>query len=193
MKTKPSLETLTCKCAFFSLLLFSIQTHASPISTPLSTPLRHTTSKHHINIGITSHLGDKQTYKEGDVISFYLSLDRDAFVIIIYQDATGNLTQIIPNELSRNNFYLAGDFFNVPNAESPFKFVINKPFGTEYLWAFANDKALPTLKGKKLKNGFIALKTSMKKIKEILDKFGKESNGYFGQTSTSITTIAAQP
>jgi len=190
MQTKPSLETLTCICVvLFSLLVFSMQTHASPISTPL----KSTTSTHHIDIGITSHLGDKQTYKEGDVISFYLSLDRDAFVIIIYQDAAGNLTQIIPNELSRNNFYLAGDFFSVPNAESPFEFVINKPFGTEYLWAFANDKALPILKGKKMKNGFILLTVSMEKIKETLDKFAKKSNGYFGQTSTSITTIAAHP
>ncbi len=174
----------TLVAALASLILICAQAQATP---------ENNAHQQHINIDITSHLGDKQTYTEGDIISFYLSLDRDAFILVIYQDAAGNLTQIIPNKLSSNNFFQAGDFFTVPNADSPFKFVVSKPFGTEYLWAFANDKSFPTLKGITLKNGFILLKDKLNNIKETLHTFGKESDGYFGQASTTIITLSAPP
>ncbi len=41
--------------------------------------------RNHININITTHLGDHQTFMEGDVISFFLSLDKDAYLLVIYE------------------------------------------------------------------------------------------------------------
>lgn len=173
-----------CMAALTSLVFICTQAQAIP---------ENNSHQHRINIDITSHLGDKQTYIEGDIISFYISLDRDAFVLIIYQDAAGSLTQIIPNKLNNNNFFKAGDFFSVPTAASPFKFVVSKPFGTESLWAFASDKSFPILKGTKLKNGLILLKDKLNNIKQALRTFGKKPGEYFGQASTTITTLRATP
>ncbi|NOX43727.1 MAG: DUF4384 domain-containing protein [Gammaproteobacteria bacterium] len=161
-------------------------------------PLVHATPEpdshqRHINIDITSHLGDNQIYTEGDVISLYVSLDRDAFVLIFYQDAGGNLNQIIPNKLSSDHFFRAGDFFSVPNLNSPFKFTISEPFGTEYLWAFASNKSFPTLRGIPLKNGFILLKDRLDTIRKLLQLHAKNENGYFGQAKAIITTKSATP
>jgi len=176
------MEKKSCLATVMGLLIMCSLAQAAPESIDL---------KHRINIDITSYLGDNQTYTEGDIISFYLSLDRDAYVLVIYQDAAGNLTQVIPNKLSSNNFFEAGDFLSVPNTNSPFKFIVSAPFGTEYLWAFANDTSFPALEGTRLENGFIVLNDSLKQIRKSLRSFGKKSNGYFGYANTSITTIAS--
>jgi hypothetical protein len=96
-----------------------------------------------INIEITTHLGDKQTFTEGDLISFYISLDRDAYVLILMQDARGGWTQLVPNQFFSDNHYKAGLFIPVPNKSNPFQFRVQEPFGTETLWAFASTQAFP--------------------------------------------------
>ena len=51
-----------------------------------------------IAVDVTTHLGDKQTFLKGDSISFLLSLDTDAHLLAFYEDAAGDLTQLIPNK-----------------------------------------------------------------------------------------------
>lgn len=115
-----------------------------------------TVASNKIDIEITTHLGDAQTFVEGDVISFFISLNQDAYVYILMQDATGKITQLVPNNYSQNNFFEAGLFIPIPNQSNPYKFTISPPFGKETLWAIAtsgplaelpniNDKILSTL------------------------------------------------
>ncbi len=136
---------------------------------------------------ITTHLGDEQTFVEGDIISFLLNLDRDAFLLVIYQDAAGNLIQLIPNRESQKGRYQAGLFISLPDKKVPFRFKVQAPYGDETLWAFASDVPPPELKGKELKNGLKLLNVDFKQIRQ---KLHNQSQTAFGETRLSIKTRA---
>ena len=92
-----------------------------------------------VDIGITTHLGDRQQFVDGDRISFLLSLDRGAHVYLFYRDADANLLQLLPNARMPGHFYAAGLFMPVPGRQQPFRFVVHPPYGEEILVAFASD------------------------------------------------------
>jgi len=144
-----------------------------------------------IELDITTHLGDRQTFKQGDVISFMVSLDKNAYLSLIYQDASGDLIQILPNKLSSHHFYKAGLFLAIPNSEQPFRFTVSPPYGEETLWGFASSKPLPTLTGQPRPNGFVFVG---KDISSILTLFRSHQEGIrYGEATTRLTTIEDQP
>jgi len=144
------------------------------------------TEKQSINIEVTTHLGDKQKFKAGDKIAFLVSLDNDAHLLMIYEDAEHNLIQVIPNAYRKNSLYKKGLFIAVPDREEPFEFLVNSPFGSEKLWVFASSKQFPVLDGIPLKNG---LKKLEKKLPEVLSAIRPaKPDILFGQSSTVITT-----
>ncbi|MDH3389796.1 MAG: DUF4384 domain-containing protein, partial [Gammaproteobacteria bacterium] len=51
-----------------------------------------------VDVRLTTHLGDQQSFVDGDRISFLLSLESDAYVYLFYRDAEANLLQLLPNE-----------------------------------------------------------------------------------------------
>lgn len=146
------------------------------------------TEKQSINIEVSTHLGDKQKFKAGDKIAFLVSLDNDAHLLMIYEDAEHNLIQVIPNAYRKNSLYKKGLFIAVPDREEPFEFLVNPPFGTEKLWVFASSKKFPVLDGIPLNNG---LKKLEKKLPEVFSAIRPaKPDILFGQSSTVITTEA---
>lgn len=148
-----------------------------------------TTTKNLRPIGIqaTTHLGDHQSFRKDDVVSFLLSLDSDAYVTAIYVDANNNLYQIIPNALQQDNFYKASLFIPVPPQDAAYNFRIKPPYGEETLWVFASDSEKSRLKGKPLKNGMIQLTQSLDEVRHAL-----RSNAIqrYDEASVRITTSA---
>ena len=146
------------------------------------------TGNNRIGIEITTHLGDKQTFKQGDVIAFLVSLDKAAHLLMIYQDAEQNLVQIIPNRYRQQDKYEAGLFIAVPDRNEPFEFVVNPPFGQEKIWVFASSQAFPQLESEELSNGLRQLKQGLTEILTVIRP--KNQNIPFGEASTIITTEA---
>jgi len=150
--------------------------------------LADTAIKNTIDIEVTTHLGDKQTFQKGDIISFLISLDREAFVLMIYEDAEHNLLQIIPNRFRQSNRYGTGLFMSVPNRDEPFEFVVSPPFGKETIWVFASEQAFPKLPSMELENGLKKLSDS---LPDILAKIRVNHSKYlYGEASTAISTAA---
>jgi len=143
-----------------------------------------------INIDITTHLGDQQSYVEGDSIEFLINLSQDAYVLILYIDAAGNIIQILPNRLVTNNFVTAGLYINIPEQSAPFKFTVSAPFGRETVWAYASKLPFPELSGKLLDNELKQLNLKLPKIKSILDLYFKKKKGTFSSSSLIIETTA---
>ena len=141
-----------------------------------------------INIEVSTHLGDKQRFKVGDKIAFLVSLDKDAHLLMIYQDAENNLIQVIPNQYRKQSFYKEGLFIAIPDRNEPFEFVVNPPFGTEKLWVFASSKKFPVLDGTSLENGLKKLESDLPEILASIRP--KNSRIKFGESSTVITTEA---
>lgn len=140
-----------------------------------------------IEVGITTHLGDRQTFVEGDVISFLLSLDRDAYIYLFYQDASGDVYQIIPNQQRRDHFYGKGFFLPIPRSETDFQFKIRPPFGEENLFVFATNNAEVELTGRWLENGLRLIDGSVDNLETSIRQ---QSKTQFGATTMLIKSQA---
>lgn len=138
-----------------------------------------------VTVEITTHLGDQQTFVEGDVISFLLSLDRDAYVYLFYQDANANTIQIFPNRQSPNHYFQTGFFMPIPPPQTSFQFKVQAPFGREKLLVFASDNADIRLRGRVLKNGLNLINELADNLHNI---FRSQSVGAFGSADMVIVS-----
>jgi len=138
-----------------------------------------------INIEITTHLGNQQTFVEGDDLSFLFNLDRDAYLLAIYQDAEGNLIQLLPNRESSSLPQKAGMFIPLPKQNAKFRFKIQAPFGKEELWIFASDQLPPELPGDNLSNG---LKVLSEDINSVRIKLRERHQTAYGDARLTIHT-----
>ncbi|MDH5408113.1 MAG: DUF4384 domain-containing protein [Gammaproteobacteria bacterium] len=141
-----------------------------------------------IKLDITTHLGDVHNFSKGDTVSFLLSLDQDAYVFVVYETATGELIQLIPNAAVATNFYKAGLYITIPEPDSGFVFKIQEPFGREKLWAFAVSSQTPEFSGDVLANGLKQLKVSLAELVKTL----KSDKKGFGQTQYHLHTHAGK-
>jgi hypothetical protein len=147
----------------------------------------HAANDKPINLSITTHLGDEQTFREGDIVSFYVNLEENAYLVIIYQDASGQLNVLLPNALHTNNFFNAGLFIPIPNEQNPFQFRITPPFGKETLWVFASNKPLPGLASA----GTAAFNSTIATARNAVKTHCRKHNAVYEEASLSITTTAA--
>ena len=100
-----------------------------------------------LEIGLTTHLGDKQTFNAGDEIRFLITANRPAFVVAIYQDAEGALWQLMPSKMFPSNKIAAGLYMPFPSAQDPVRLVAQPPKGTEAVWLLAAESPFPELAG----------------------------------------------
>ncbi len=140
-----------------------------------------------IQIEITSYLGDKQVFQQGDELKFLLSLDRDAYLYVLYQTADNQLIQLIPNSNRQDNFFKADIFIEVPAESAAYQFIVSPPFGDETVYGFALDTPL-SLEGKLLSNGLKRLDVSLDEIKQRVKKTAVQ---YYGWSYFSLTTRKA--
>ncbi|NNE64071.1 MAG: DUF4384 domain-containing protein [Gammaproteobacteria bacterium] len=138
-----------------------------------------------VAVEITTHLGDQQTFFDGDVISFLLSLDRDCYVYLFYLDAGAKLIQIYPNQQSGSHFYEKGIYMPIPPSKTGFEFKITPPFGREALFAFASDNAEIKLEGRLLVNGLRLIDES---FDDLQNRFRRQSSSVFGFSSLELVS-----
>lgn len=142
-----------------------------------------------IAIDITTHLGNVQQFQEGDDLAFLVSLDTDAYLLVIYETVQGELIQLLPNKVLSNSFYKAGLFINLPEPGAGFVFKILPPFGKETLWVFAADVMLPELAGHYLEDGLKKLTVDITTVRERLARVTKSA---YGESRMSILTSPKQ-
>ena len=130
-----------------------------------------------IDIDITTHLGDIKNFLDGDEVSFLISINRDAHLLVLYQNARNEIIQLLPGKDRKNYFIKAGVFIPLPEPEAPFVFNIQAPFGKETLWVFAADVPLPELKGRYLESGLKKLRGKLSSIKQTLRAHPKQAYG----------------
>ena len=158
------------------------------LCTVLASPFAQAADKlRPIGVEITTHLGDQQTFREHDVVSFLLTLEHDAYVTAIYVDAKHNVFQLIPNKNQPEHFYKADLFIPIPPQNSGYTFKVQPPFGTETLWVFASDSAAVKLDGKVLDNGLVQLTGNIDAVRKAIQL---ASGKWFGEAKVSITTSA---
>lgn len=142
-----------------------------------------------IEVGITTHLGDRQSFVDGDRISFLLSLESDAYVYLFYRTAEAQLVQLLPNERMSDHFFGAGLFMPVPSAQQAFQFTVQPPYGEEAIYAVASDNGKLSFPGNKLANGLILLDGV---IEAIVGRIKANSTRLFGRGDLRLTTKSAR-
>jgi hypothetical protein len=143
-----------------------------------------------IKLQVTSRLGDGQTYVQGDELSFFVSMDREAYLLIVYADAGGNVWQILPNRYTGARRYAAGWYVDLPGADAPFRFVVAPPYGTERIWVFAADVPLAEPQGDQVENGMRRLSGTLDHVVGAARAAARNTRAY-GEANTLITTIGA--
>ena len=144
-----------------------------------------------IQVSVTSYLGDNQTFRQGDPIAFVASLDQDAYLLAVYEDVNGGLTQILPNAQVRTGFFKAGDFVSIPGQESRFEFRVTPPYGKEHLWVFVCNQALPLgsiATVRPMTNGLYAIDTDIRHLKQRLRQYVNDNKLKYGVAHTTIHT-----
>lgn len=159
--------------------------HASPIDlSPLATG-----KPGEIRLELTTHRGDGVTFAAGEKITYYVSSDRDAYLLLLYQDAENHLIQIYPNARSGKGFHTADNFMKIPDESDAFEFTIEPPFGVEQVWAFAVTEPFPTIKGKGLSNGLTLLQQGLTEVATQLRAHGKKAGVSYGEANVVVTTV----
>jgi hypothetical protein len=146
-----------------------------------------TDSLQNIGVEVTTYLGDRQNFREGDVVSFLLTLERDAYITAIYIDADNNLFQLIPNSRQASHYYQADLFIPIPPKNADYNFRVQPPYGNETLWVFASDSESPELEGKNLDSGLVRLAGNIDAIRKTIKATAHKA---FGEAKVSINTSA---
>lgn len=155
------------------ILIFALILHATACS--VSSESQLTSNIQSIPLELTTHLGDQQTFFEGDEIQFLLSLGSDAYIYMYYIDATNKVMQILPSMEQINNHYSSGYFLTVPEYENHYRFTVNEPFGDEKVWIIASDRS-------------IDIDGSGMSIEDIRKKIRQGSGQAYGEYDLKITT-----
>jgi hypothetical protein len=133
-----------------------------------------------IALEVTTHLGDSQTFREGD-----------AYLVLVYQDAAGNLLKVFPDPSNPSGFVRAGRFLDFPFKGSSFRLRVTAPFGTESLWVFAANSPFPVLEGKRQNDGAVILADSVQGLLARMRGFGRRSGMAYGEARAELMTQAA--
>ena len=138
-----------------------------------------------VNLELTTHLGDKQTFSENDILHFFISLDHSAYVYAFYKDAENNIFQISPGKAQSNHFFTEGIYMPFPEEQSDFKFQVVAPFGEEKIFLYASDQKQINFVSYKEQHNILRLKMSQK---EIHNHIKTSSKKLFGKTEIIIQT-----
>ena len=143
-----------------------------------------------LEVSITTHLGDAQTFRDGDPLSFFISLSSDAHVLLLYEDASGAVSQLVPNAKFHSTFVAAGDFISMPPPEAEFTLRVSAPFGAETAWLIASEKPLPGLPNRLAADGVARIQGDLASIRRNLQQHASRSQVRYGEASVSITTTS---
>ncbi|WP_034383259.1 DUF4384 domain-containing protein [Deinococcus sp. YIM 77859] len=78
------------------------------------------------------------TYRVGENIRISTTVNRDAYVYLFNVDATGEVTQILPNRLSDSNFVKANTTVTFPEPGANFTFTVGNDLGLNKVLALAS-------------------------------------------------------
>jgi hypothetical protein len=76
-----------------------------------------------------------KSYRIGDKINLYFRSEKDCYLTILNYGTSGNMTVLLPNSISRDNFTRGGRIYAIPGDEYPFDYILSGPAGTERIKA----------------------------------------------------------
>ncbi len=137
-----------------------------------------------IPIKIWTERGDGGLFVEGERLTAYVQADSDCYLRLLYRQVDGQVIQIFPNRLSGDERVKSAQVYSIPDADDAFDYVIQAPFGVEYLIAVASATPFPRLQGREINGGVMLPGTVNNVIQRLV-----EGRTWYGQALCSMTTV----
>lgn len=89
-------------------------------------------------LSIATDRGVGAAYREGEFLTLLITSNKDAFLKIYHVDVNGVAQLIWPNRFGGSGRILANQAIKFPGPSDGFKYLLGKPYGTEYIKAVAS-------------------------------------------------------
>ena len=92
-------------------------------------------------LDIKSDKGPSRTpFRVNDILNVDVQVSRNAYLYCYYQDATGAVVRVFPNQFQPNAYIAGGRVQQIPSPSSPFQLRLDKPGVTEQVACVASDR-----------------------------------------------------
>jgi hypothetical protein len=96
-------------------------------------------------LSVAADRGIAATYRDGEVLTLFVTSNKDAYLKIYHIDVNGIAQLIWPNRFGGSGRILAGQAMKFPGPTDGFEYLLGKPYGTEYLKAIASTVPFATM------------------------------------------------
>ncbi len=101
-----------------------------------------------LSVEVTTHMGDGAHLRDGQELILLLSVSRPAWLWLVYEDAAGELWQLLPAPRDDGRREQAIVMQPYPQGTMGQRLQLAAPYGVEHVWLFAAEDAnlLPSVK-----------------------------------------------
>ncbi len=91
---------------------------------------------------------DAAEYKQGETMVVRLQGNKDFYAKITYQDADGQIIQILPNKFRDSARFKGGEELKIPDTGDRFQMKVTGPYGKERFTVYASNEPIPPIETK---------------------------------------------
>lgn len=138
---------------------------------------------------------DKREYTEGDNIVINIKGNTDFFAKVVYETASGDLVQLLPNMYRQVSYFKGGRVYSIPDTGDKFEMEIAPPFGNEKIIVYASQQPLGGVKLKGTESGMGVFKGQKQELDarvrgiKVGSKTGSNTATTVVESSWSINTV----
>jgi len=81
----------------------------------------------------------KKQYRDGENIDIYIQGNRDFYARIVDITSSGEITQLLPNDYRRINFFEAAKVYKIPDQGDHFDLKVTPPYGEDEIVVYASE------------------------------------------------------
>lgn len=85
---------------------------------------------------------EKGEYRTGEKMKCFIRGNKPFYARVVYQDAAGALTQLLPNPYRTGNYFNGGTVYEIPSGEDAFDLEVASPYGSERITVYASTQPL---------------------------------------------------
>jgi hypothetical protein len=82
--------------------------------------------------------GEGATFLDGEDLVVNFSATHDCYLKMYHVDVNGHVALVLPNQYWQNNFFRAGQVYQIPPRNAPYRFQLHTPFGVEFIKVIAS-------------------------------------------------------
>jgi hypothetical protein len=104
----------------------------------ISIPDTEVRSSESFTLSMSADRGKGASYRDGEYLTLFLTSNADAYLKIYHVDVDGKAQLIWPNKFGGSGRIKAGQAMEFPGPTDGFRYLLGKPYGTEYIKAIAS-------------------------------------------------------